>query len=424
MTEPTRGIEEKRVPSILDKMTILPGDRVLWVIVALLFAISMVVVYSSVGQVAFHKNIPTGVFLRKHIITLASTAGVLLFAYIFSAKWVRILTIPAYVASLVATVAAYIFSGDGEAGARWLDLGVFSFQPSEFLKIATVMLLAIRLSSFHTNIGKIRLLPSTFDVRKWNTPRERSIILDEALPVVLPIALACAVILPAHTSSALHLFIISIAMILVAGVKFREVFKIMVIATVFGIAIMFLFGRGDTVLSRIKHHTATEEIDYSKKGIDKYKDPFRAKMAVHNGGVFGVGAGRSLMRARLVHPESDYLFSLVVEEFGMIVAFVIMLLYLWLFFRSMHIFKQCVWLYAGLLVVGLAMLIVSQAFLHISVNLGVIPETGQNLPFLTQGRSGMWSAGLALGLILGVSRQIERGKLVPPGTKNDSQEKL
>lgn len=424
MAEKDTSFEEKRVPSILDKITLLPGDRVLWIIVTLLLAISLIVVYSSIGQVAFRHNTPTGVFLQKHIITIFLTVGLMILAYIIPAKVIRFFTPLAYVVSWLMTLAAYFFGGKGDDASRWLDLGFFSFQPSELLKIATIMVLAKQLSKFHTQIKRVHLLPSTIDLRKWNTPRERGIIFDEVLPIVAPIALSCAVILPAHTSSTVHLFVISMAMLFIAGIRAKEILKVALIAAVFGLSIMFLFGRGDTVVSRVMRFSTSEEVDYSKKGIDKYPDSYRSQMAVHNGGVFGVGAGRSLMRARLTHPESDYLFAVVIEEFGSVISFIIILLYLWIFFRSLRIFERCVWLYAGLLVVGLSLLIVSQAFLHIGVNIGILPETGQNLPFLTNGRTGMFCAGIAVGIILGISRQVERGTLTPPEMKNESQERL
>jgi cell division protein FtsW len=155
--------------------------------------------------------------------------------------------------------------------------------------------------------------------------------------------------------------------------------------------------------------------------MDKYTDSDRSQMAIHNGGFFGVGAGRSVMRARLTHPESDYLFSIVVEEFGLLLSSVIILLYLWLFFRALRIFEKCEWLYAGLMTVGLALLVTSQGFLHIGVNIGLIPETGQNLPFLTQGRTGMFCASIAVGIILSISRQVEQGTLLPPSQQNKNK---
>lgn len=413
---------EQEVPSILAKRKLLPGDRVLWVIVAMFFAISIVVVYSATSQLGF-KGGSTSEYLQKHIITLCLSAVILFGCYFMGVKFLRKVTLLAYIGALLMTAAAY-FLGDATNDAhRWLDLGFFRFQPSELLKIGTIMLLAARLSAIHHRIKQLHLLPSTFDVRKWGSPRERNIILDEILPIITPIALSCAAILPAHTSSAIHLFIVSTIMLIIAGVRWMEIGKFVTTAAAIGLLVIFTIGRGGVVIERVTEFfkdkdVQTEQIHRSI--MERYSDSDRSQMAIRNGGLFGVGAGRSVMRARLTHPESDYLFAIVVEEFGLLLSFMIILLYLWLFFRALRIFEKCEWLYAGLLAVGLALLVTSQGFLHIGVTIGAIPETGQNLPFLTQGRTGMFCASIALGIILSISRQVEQGTLLPPSqqTKN------
>ena len=412
---------EQEVPSILSKRRLLLGDRVLWVIVAMFFAISMVVVYSATSQLGF-KGGSTGEYLQKHIITLGLSAALMFACYFMGAKFLRKFTLLAYIGALLMTVAAYFFGEATNDAHRWLDLGFFRFQPSELLKIGTIMLLAARLSAKHHRIKQIHLLPSTIDVRKWGDKRERDILFDEIFPIVLPIALSCMAILPAHTSSALHLFVVSIVMLFIAGIRWQEIAKLIVMAAVIGLPLLFIAGRGSVVIDRMMVHfgirkgSQTEQV--SQSVMERYSDSDRSRMAIQNGGLFGVGAGRSVMRARLTHPESDYLFAIVVEEFGLLLSFVIVLLYLWLFFRALRIFEKCEWLYAGLLVVGLALLVTSQGFLHIGVTIGIIPETGQNLPFLTQGRTGMFCASIAVGIILSISRQVEQGTLVPPSQQN------
>lgn len=409
------------VPSILTKRRLLPGDRVLWVITALFFSISMVVVYSASSQLGF-KGGSTSYYLQKHFITLCFSIGLLFGCYFMGAKFLRKVSWLAYMTALLLTLAAYIFGSATNDAHRWLDIGFFRFQPSELLKIGTIMLLAARLSALHQRIKQVRLLPTTFNVVQWwKNQHQRNIILYDILPIVVPIAAACAIILPAHSSSALHLYFVAVIILFIAGIRIREILKLTIVAAVVGLTLLFTIGRGDVVKSRIYVHLGIEE---SKKAesqsiMDKYKDTERSQMAIQNGGFFGVGAGRSVMRARLTHPESDYLFAIVIEEFGLLLSFVIVLLYLWLFFRALRIFEKCEWLYAGLLVVGLAFLITSQGFLHICVNTGILPETGQNLPFLTQGRTGMFCASIAMGLILSISRQVEQGTLLPPTQHND-----
>lgn len=410
---------QQSVPSILSKKRLLPGDRVLWVIVAMFFAFSLVAVYTASSQLGLRDG-TIDRELQRHFATLVMSAIILFICYMLGARLLRGTSQLVYMASLVLTILPYIIGEATNEAHRWLDIGLFKFQPSEVLKIGTVMFLASQLSARHHRIDSIRLLPTTFDVRKWVNPQELDIIKNDIVPIVLPIALACVAILPAHSSSAIHIFLVSTILLFIAGIRFREIAKFMVVSAVVGSIVLFLFGRFDTVIQRVKEWIGIEVVvdDKKKDDKDRVKDTMYSQMAIQNGGVFGVGAGRSMMRAKLTHPESDYLFAVVVEEFGLLLSFVIVLLYLWLFFRALRIFEQCEWLFAGLLVVGLALLITSQGFLHIGVTLGIIPETGQNLPFITHGRSSMFSASIAIGLILSISRQVEQGTLTPPSQGN------
>lgn len=416
---------QQSVPSILSKHRLLPGDRVLWIIVTILFAISLVAVYTAASQLGLREG-TLDRELQRHTITICASLVILFGCYMLGAKLLRKTSFLAFASALIMTFLTYIIGEKTNDAARWLNLGFFKFQPSELLKIGTIMFLAAQLSARHHRINTIRLLPTTFDVRKWNTPKELDIIKNDILPIVTPIALACSTILPAHTSSAVHLFFVSMVLLFIAGIRFKEIMKFLAVSIVVGTALLFLIGRGNVVINRVKNWIGIESVEKQneagkKKGKENEasKDTYYSKMAIQNGGVFGVGAGRSMMRAKLTHPESDYLFAVVVEEFGFLLSFVIVLLYLWIFFRSLRIFEQCEWLYAGLLAVGLAFLITSQGFLHIGVALGVLPETGQNLPFITHGRTGMFCASIAIGIILSISRQVEQGTLIPPSEKGN-----
>lgn len=404
------------VPSILEKRRLLPGDRVLWAIVAMLFAISLVAVYTASSQLGFREG-TIDRELQRHFITLCISAIFMFGCYFIGANVLRSLARIGYAVCFIMTLIPY-FQAPINGAHRWLDLGFFMFQPSELLKIATIILLAAQLSAKYHLVKKIHLLPTTIDVRKWRSGQERNIILNEMLPILYPIALTCGVILPDATSSAIHIFTVSLVMLFIAGIRFGEIVKLVVVAASVGLLMLFTVGRGATVVNRIKSWAGVETVE-SGKSVNK--DSYYSKMAIQNGGIFGVGAGRSMMRTKLMHPESDYLFAIVVEEFGLLLSSVIILLYLWLFFRSLRIFERCEWLYAGLLAVGLALLITSQGFLHISVALGILPETGQNLPFLTHGRTGMFCASIAVGLILSISRQVEQGTLVPPSQQSKNK---
>ena len=137
-------------------------------------------------------------------------------------------------------------------------------------------------------------------------------------------------------------------------------------------------------------------------------------IAVHNGGLFGEGAGQSVMRVAITHPESDYAYAFFIEESGLIMGVILMMLYLWIFFRAMEIFRRCGTAFPGLLVLGLALLITCQALLHIAVTVNFLPETGQNLPLISHGGSSMFFTAIALGMILSVSRQNEENSHTAP----------
>lgn len=394
----------------LYRRPLLPGDKALGVIVLMFFAISMIVVSSAVLKEGFMEGMADRM-VRKHVGTLIASAIIMVVCYLIPASWMRWGTRVFYILSWIATLIPYFLPPMANGAHRWLNLGFFSFQPSELLKIATIMLLAARLSARHQMIKSICLTPTTIDARKWfTTSRQKYIIFEQMVPILAPVALTCLVILPDATSSAIHIFLVSLLMLFLSGVRIVEISKVFVISVALGLLVIFTIGRGDTVVSRLKDYANGNELT-RKERLEK--DTYRSRMAIQNGGFFGEGAGRSVMRGRLMHPESDYIFAVIVEEFGLVVSMVIIMLYLWLFFRSLRIFEKCEWLYGGLLAVGMALLITSQAYLHVGVATGLLPETGQNLPFLTQGRTGMFCASIAVGVILSISRQVENGTMQP-----------
>ena len=152
--------------------------------------------------------------------------------------------------------------------------------------------------------------------------------------------------------------------------------------------------------------------------MEQLTDTERSMIAIRNGGLLGQGAGQSAMRVEMTHPESDYAYAFFVEEYGILLAIVLLMLYLWIFFRAILIFERCGTAFPGLLVLGLALLITCQALLHIMVTINLIPETGQTLPLISRGGSSTLFTAIALGMILSVSRQNEEQSHDRP--KNES----
>lgn len=402
-----------QIPSILSKVQLLHGDRVLWVIIPILMVISILVVYSSGVKYDTPTGNSTTANLWKHTIIIVIALVCLLIAYRFNAKTYRRLAPLAYLASVALTVAVYFIGGSTNGAARWIDFGFFMLQPSELLKLATVVFMARQLSMKQKSITTQRLVPS-FNPLKWREPAQKRIWRDGTLPILLPVALSCVIILPAHSSSALLVFLISFMMMFIARVRWQDLMKILlVVAAAAALFVAVGAGRSTTIRNRISTFFATSDTPTGERALNTLSDTEHAMIAIHDGGVMGVGAGQSVMRAKITHPESDYMFAFFVEEYGIVMALFLLSIYAWIFVRAINIFKRSEWIFAGLLAVGLASLVTVQALLHILVSVDFFPETGQNLPLVSHGGTSMLCTAVALGIILAISRQIEEGSLVP-----------
>ncbi|WP_374046834.1 FtsW/RodA/SpoVE family cell cycle protein [uncultured Alistipes sp.] len=384
------------------------GDRVLWIIVAVLAVISVLVVYSSTAKMALdaHTARTTSHFLRQQLMILFASVVIMVAVQKINSRIYHLFARPVYVISVLLTVAVYFMGVTTNSAARWIPLGPFQFQPSEALKVATVMFLACQLAARQSKIDKIRIIPS-LKFWTWRRSREQRRIWREGTwPILMPVVVSCAVIFPAHTSSAVLVFMASWVMMLIGRVRFGELMKLIGLACVGIVLIMTLnLGRSETAEGRVSTWIHLWTQSQTEKPIEQLTDTERSMIAIHNGGIFGEGAGQSAMRVEMIHPESDYAYAFFVEEYGILLAVALLMLYLWIFFRAIEIFRRCGTAFPGLLVLGLALLITCQALLHIMVTVNLIPETGQTLPLISRGGSSTLFTTIALGMILSVSRQ-------------------
>ena len=384
------------------------GDRVLWIIIVVLSVISVLVVYSSTAKMAYdaHTVRSTSHFLQQQVMILGLSFGIMLFVHKIDCRIYFYLTRPAYFLSLLLTVAVYFIGATTNGAARWIPLGPFQFQPSEALKVATVLFLAQQLAGRQSKIDRIRIVPS---LRFWtwrSSPEQQRIWREGTWPILMPVIASCLVIFPAHTSSAVLVFAASWVMMLIGRVRFRELMKLVGLAAAGVVLIMALnLGRSETAEGRVSTWIHLWTQSQRDKPVEHLSDTERSMIAIHNGGLLGEGAGQSAMRVEMIHPESDYAYAFFVEEYGLVLAVVLLMLYLWIFFRAIEIFRRCGTAFPGLLVLGLALLITCQALLHIMVTVNLIPETGQTLPLISRGGSSVLFTSVALGMILGVSRQ-------------------
>ncbi|MDE6375083.1 MAG: FtsW/RodA/SpoVE family cell cycle protein [Alistipes sp.] len=384
------------------------GDRVLWIIVATLSVISVLVVYSSTAKMAYdaHTARTTAHFLRQQLLILGGSLFIMLAVQKINSRIYNFCARPVYFVSVLLTVAVYFMGITTNGAARWIPIGSFQFQPSEALKVATVLFLARQLAGRQSKIDKIRIVPSW---RFWTwrkSPEQRRIWREGTQPILLPVLVSCLVIFPAHFSSALLVFAASWVMMLIGRVRFRELAKLLGLAL---LAVVFAttsnLWRGETAEGRISTWVHLWTNPQTEKPIEHLTDTERSMIAIHNGGILGEGAGQSAMRVEMIHPESDYVYAFFVEEYGLLLAIVLLMLYLWIFFRAIEIFRRCGTAFPGLLVLGLALQITCQALLHIMVTVNLSPETGQTLPLISRGGSSVLFTAIALGMILSVSRQ-------------------
>ena len=404
------------VPSILSKVNIFNGDKVLMVIVPILFVLSALVVYSSVAKMGYAQmGTATNAIFTKHLIVILLSAATFLGFYFVKAKLLYLVAPWSYIFFWFFTLGVYFWGVETNDAARWYDFGFVTVQPSELLKVATILLVARMLDEAQQTIGKQRLIPS-LNPWHWNKKDRKeqlSILLNGTTKLLLPIVASVAVIIKAHNSTALLIFGLGLIMLFIGRAKKWELTKfVLILITAVVLYLGAGGGRGRTATNRVTKfvHSWITPADSTRTP----SDADHAMIAIYDGGVFGVGAGQSVMRAKITHPESDYIFSFFVEEYGLIMGMILVILYAWIFARSIAIFRSCRWFFGGILVLGLALMITIQAILHFMVSTHLFMETGQNLPLISHGGTSMICTAAALGIILSISRQANNRTLDPP----------
>lgn len=388
---------------------VIEGDRMLWIIFMVLVVVSILVVYSSTAKMAYDisTSVTTADSLRQQIMLVVMAVPLLFVVHKIDYKHFMRLTPLLYYLFVGLTVATYFVGATTNGAARWIALGPFQFQPSEGLKIMTILMLAKRIDGFKGNINTATIMPTSWRLRD---SKQLRILKEYTRPILGPIILSCAVIMPAHTSSAVLIFMASVIMLFIARVSIKELSKFVVAMIAVGVIGLTLLsalgvGRGDTAGGRFSVWLEEWTGPGTVESMHELSDTQRAMIAIHDGGLLGEGAGQSTARAVVIHPESDYAYAFFISEYGLIIALILMFLYLWIFFRSIEIFRRCTTVFPGLMTLGLGLLITCQALIHILVQVNLIPETGQTLPLISRGGSSLLFTTIAFGMILSVSRK-------------------
>lgn len=364
----------------------LRGDRTIWAILAVLSIFSILAVYSSTGTLAYREmGGNTESFLVKHFVIVAGGLFLAYLAHLIhytryskAAPVLLMLSLPL----LVYTIA---FGTDINDARRWITVPFvgLTFQTSDFAKLALIIFVARAISSKQDYIKDFN---SAF------------------LPIIVPVLIICGLIAPADLSSAILLFFTCVGMMFVGRVALQYIALLLMLGIVVFAMLVLLgeffpeFIRSETWVNRVR-----DFIDQPDGGYQVQQ----AKIAMANGEWFGLGPGNSIQRNYLPSPYSDFIYSIIVEEYGIFIGILIILLYVLLFFRATRLVTKSPKAFGAMLAIGLSISLVLQAFINIAVSVHLVPVTGVTLPMISMGGTSILFTCISFGMMLSVSKYIE-----------------
>jgi cell division protein FtsW len=378
------------------------GDKAMWFVIFLLSLWGLLAVYSSVSWLAYKNHSSTFFYLFQHGVYIF--IGFVIMLYLHTIHYKNFMGIARFLLfiSYALLIATILFGVTINGAKRWISFGIFTFQSSDFSKVA-ILLYTIRTLAKH----------------KDNLDDMKGVI----YPLLGHITLTCLLIGKDNLSTALILFMTCYLVLFLGRVKVVYLLKIGGVATFAGILFgLFLYftpvtliskmGRMETWQERIKTYTSASET--SKKNGTKIEinkennfQANHAKIAIASGGLFGIGPGQSVERNFLPEAYADFIFAIIIEEYGMLLGLVMLILYLTFMFRTVFIVKKAPKAFGALIAVGLSFQFVLQALINMAVAVGLFPVTGLTLPLVSKGGTSLIFTFITLGLIMSVSRFIE-----------------
>ena len=358
----------------------LKGDKVIWAIVLALSIFSILVVYSTAGWK----------FLFSHLIKLSIGLFFLYQVHKIKFKYFAKIGVLGFVVSIILLILVFIMGVTVNGASRWLSIAGFQFQPSDIAKLSILLFMARQLSKYRNEIKDFTKL---------------------FLYVLAPLIVICALILPNNFSTSALIFLNGLVLMYVGRVKIKYIASIIGIGfigalLIYGFAKTYpqstnkIMPRSTTWVNRIDSYISTEK----KQKLDQDYQQQQALVAIYNGGFSGVGPGKSTQRNILPYSSSDFIFAIMVEEYGFIIGAVMpILFYLILFYRALRIAIKITSVFGGLLCVGFMFSLVFQAFINMLVSVGFLPVTGQTLPLISMGGTSILFTCITVGIILSVS---------------------
>ena len=384
---------------------IINGDRVLWVALALLSIFSFLPVFSASSNLAYvvGQGTPWS-HLFKHFIVIVFGFVLMIVTHRVPYRYfkgISILALPLIIFLLIYTASQGNLI-DGANANRWIKIPFvgFSFQTSNLASIVILIYVAHLISKGSPKIFKFK---------------------SSIIPLWLPVFTVILLILPANLSSAALLFLTILILVFLGGYPIKYLISMFAVGLVLT-AIFVLTAKSypeifpnrvDTWINRIENFGISGENDGNYQ-IE------RAKTAIVTGGLVGLGAGKSVMKNFLPQSSSDFIYAIIVEEFGLIGGTALILLYLIVLFRIIVIANKANTVFGKLLVLGLGFPIIIQAFVNMGVALQVLPVTGQTLPLISSGGTAAWMTCIAFGIILSVSSTPNEEILEPDEDNKDN----
>jgi cell division protein FtsW len=380
------------------------GDKFIWGIVLLLALISVLVVYSATGSLAYKMNRGNNeVYLFKQIAFLVM--GMMLIYFLHRINYTiysRVATI-LFLIAIPLLIYTLFFGAKINEGSRWIKLPIINmtFQTSDFAKLALFMYISRVLSKKQEVIK---------DFKKG------------FIPTVTPVLIICALIMPANLSNALLTGATSLVLMFIGRISIKHILLLVLVALIpiaFIISVAVLtyhptkaesvttektiaFGRFGTWVKRV------QDFVYAKDKEEPYQVQ-QAKIAISNGGiVMGLGPGNSRQRNFLPQAYNDFIYSIIIEEYGLLGGAFIIFIYLLFLFRGISIFKRCPYAFGAFLALGLSFTLTIQAIANMAVNVNIVPVTGVTLPLVSMGGSSFLFTCAAIGIILSVGRNVEQ----------------
>ncbi|RAJ73947.1 cell division protein FtsW [Chitinophaga dinghuensis] len=364
------------------------GDKVIWTIVIFLSLVSLLAVYSATGSLAYReRGGHTEYYLLKQLSVLVMGLLIIYFAHRVNYTIYSRVAQVGFLISIPLLVYTLAFGSHINDASRWIRLPIINltFQTSDVAKLAIFMYVSRQLS------------------------RKQHIIDDFKkgfLPIIVPVGVICLLIMPANMSTALLLGASCMLLCFIGRVPIRFL-AAMIAAGMVLVVMMFMLAKLTGKEMRTK--TWQKRID-SFLHDDHTETPYQvqqANIAIAGGGFLGKGPGNSTQRNFLPHAYSDYIYATIIEEYGMVGAFLILASYMLLLLRCIRIYRKCPYAFGAFLAVGLSVTLVIQALTNMAVNVHLFPVTGVTLPMVSMGGSSVIFTSLAIGIILSVARNVE-----------------